>query len=426
MTTATITDFAEAARTVLRTNDRGGYTVPTARLYPYQWNWDSAFCAMGFATFDEARAWREIERLLEGQWDDGLVPQIVFHQSSPDYFPGPELWGTSHTPPTSGITQPPVLATAVRFVLERAGDRAAAQARVAAIYPRLAAWHRWWARARDPAGTGLVAIIHPWESGMDNSPAWDAAIARVPRTTRGTYQRRDTGFVDAAQRPRQDDYDRYMHMVERYRDAGWEPAKLWQAAPFKVADVSINAILHRAETDLLALAARFGSAADRDEIAARCERRRAAFDALWNGARALYQPLDLVAGTRIDVCASSGFMPLFGGLADGARAGAMAAEMQRWADGVRFAMPTVPADSPSFEPRRYWRGPVWAIVNWLLADGLARAGEAAFAGRLRRDTLDLIERHGFCEYFDPTDGSGLGGGTFSWTAAVWLIWSSGT
>ena len=74
MTTATITDFAEAARTVLRTNDRGGYTVPTARLYPYQWNWDSAFCAMGFATFDEARAWREIERLLEGQWDDGLVP----------------------------------------------------------------------------------------------------------------------------------------------------------------------------------------------------------------------------------------------------------------------------------------------------------------------------------------------------------------
>ena len=30
-------------------NDRGGYTVPTEGLYPYQWNWDSAFVALGFA-----------------------------------------------------------------------------------------------------------------------------------------------------------------------------------------------------------------------------------------------------------------------------------------------------------------------------------------------------------------------------------------
>ena len=29
----------------LAKNDRGGYTVPTANLYPYQWNWDSVFAA---------------------------------------------------------------------------------------------------------------------------------------------------------------------------------------------------------------------------------------------------------------------------------------------------------------------------------------------------------------------------------------------
>jgi hypothetical protein len=103
---------SEQARAVLRANDRGGYCVPTARLYPFQWNWDSAFVAMGWATFDEARGWSEIESLLKGQWEDGLVPQIVFHAPSHDYFPGPEVWGISRTPPTSGITQPPVLATA--------------------------------------------------------------------------------------------------------------------------------------------------------------------------------------------------------------------------------------------------------------------------------------------------------------------------
>ncbi len=58
----------EQAIEVLRKNDRGGFTIPTARLYPYQWNWDSAFVALGFATFDRARAWRELGLLVEGRW----------------------------------------------------------------------------------------------------------------------------------------------------------------------------------------------------------------------------------------------------------------------------------------------------------------------------------------------------------------------
>src|SRR3954463_6998212 len=104
----------EAARAILTRNDRGGYTVPTDRLYPFQWNWDSAFVAMGFALFDVDRAFRELERLVEGQWDDGMIPHIVFHAPSESYFPGPGVWGTRHRIPTSGITQPPVFATALR------------------------------------------------------------------------------------------------------------------------------------------------------------------------------------------------------------------------------------------------------------------------------------------------------------------------
>jgi len=37
---------------VLKTNDRGGYTIPTDGLYPYQRNWDSAISALGIAEFD--------------------------------------------------------------------------------------------------------------------------------------------------------------------------------------------------------------------------------------------------------------------------------------------------------------------------------------------------------------------------------------
>ena len=56
-----MTSLDAQARDILRRNDRGGYTVPTAGLYPYQWNWDSVFAAWGFATFDLPRAWQEIE-----------------------------------------------------------------------------------------------------------------------------------------------------------------------------------------------------------------------------------------------------------------------------------------------------------------------------------------------------------------------------
>ena len=44
------TDRIQAAHDTLRANDRGGYTVPNPRIYPFQWNWDSAFVAIGYAS----------------------------------------------------------------------------------------------------------------------------------------------------------------------------------------------------------------------------------------------------------------------------------------------------------------------------------------------------------------------------------------
>ena len=114
-------ELDEQARAILRRNDRGGYTVPTLGLYPFQWNWDSAFVALGFATFDRDRAWQEIETLVSGQWDDGMIPHIIFHQADDGYFPGPEIWATGKTPSTSGITQPPVLASVVRQLWQDEG-----------------------------------------------------------------------------------------------------------------------------------------------------------------------------------------------------------------------------------------------------------------------------------------------------------------
>ena len=64
---------------------------------------------------------------------------------------------------------------------------------------------------------------------------------------------------------------------------------------------------------------------------------------------------------------------------------------------------------------------VWAVVNWMIAEGLAGSGEPALAAELRAATAQMIAHGGFSEYFDPRDGTGIGGAEFSWTAAVFLM-----
>jgi glycogen debranching enzyme len=81
---------------------------------------------------------------------------------------------------------------------------------------------------------------------------------------------------------------------------------------------------------------------------------------------------------------------------------------------------TTAKTEPTWEPRRYWRGPVWIIMNWLLIEGLQRYGYDDLANVIRQDTLGLIEATGFREYYDARDGSGCGSTDFSWSAALAL------
>ena len=112
----------EKAKNVLLNNhQKGGFTIPTEKLYPFQWMWDSGFIALGFAHFDIEKAKSEINNLLSAQWENGFIPHIVFHTKANTYFPGPDFFQSelsefsSKKFKTSGITQPPVFG----FVLEK-------------------------------------------------------------------------------------------------------------------------------------------------------------------------------------------------------------------------------------------------------------------------------------------------------------------
>jgi len=83
-----------------------------------------------------------------------------------------------------------------------------------------------------------------------------------------------------------------------------------------------------------------------------------------------------------------------------------------------FPLPSVPLDSSYFDPTRYWQGPTWVNMNWLIIDGLKRYGFASEAEILKNRTLFMVEKAGCSEYFNPTSGDPEGASSFSWTAAL--------
>ena len=409
---------------ILKANDRGGFTVPTSRLYPYQWNWDSAFVALGFMTFDIDRAWREIEMLFEGQWDDGMVPHILFRRDDPDYFPGPAVWQAGKKAlPSSGHSQPPVAASVVRELVDASGEDGECRGR--ALFDNIMAYHRWFHRERDPEGLGVIGIVHPWESGRDNSADWDDALMRVKvAPDLGSYQRRDTSHIDAEQRPEQAQYDRFLTIVKFGRECGWNHENIARNGPFFVADPGIQFILMRADRDLLAMAERFGKAAEADEIRAWLQQSEIGTEKLWNEGLSAFCARDLRSGDFSGAITSASALVFYAGAGSAEQRAAMVEHLSRIAGQVEYTFPSLDPEHQRFEPKRYWLGPVWMIMNYMISRGLAEAGHATLADRIRSDSRRLIEAQGFYEYFHPETGEGCGGGDFSWTAAMWLAWAS--
>jgi mannosylglycerate hydrolase len=412
--------LAERALAVLRENDMGHFVKPSPRLYPYQWNWDSAFVVIGLAGVDPGRARTEVRSLLSGQWADGMVPHIVFHSVRPDYRPGPELWD-SHScdgapeVPTSGLTQPPVLATAVRVLNDAAPDRAF----LAEVVPALEAWHTWFHRER--IADGLVAVLHPWESA-DNAPRFDRALARVDIEGVDAPKRTDLRLIDATERPTDLEYRRFVGLVAALKGMRYRPRSPADA-PFAYADLPVSSILAVAEDDLAGLQEEIGADASRAREAA--SRLRDAMAAMWDEEASAFRERDL-HGTAAVTESVADLFPLYAGIADAERVRRLVHEQllapARYGPSpdAAWVVPTVSKSSPAFDPRNYWRGPVWINVNWFFVRGLERCGLTSEAAALRELTLELVSRSGFCEYYDPTSGAPLGTPGFSWSAALTL------
>jgi hypothetical protein len=435
MATGSADDLAARAMAVLDQNRRGDWTCPSHDLYPHQWLWDSCFVAIGLARRDPHRAAAELWSIFRAQWTNGMLPHLIFADGVHDRA-SRRVWRSKRDPraprgiDTSCVTQPPLPAVAAWHVGRAlpAADRAVF---VADVVPRIARYHAWLYRERDPTGRGLVSLIHPWECGLDTTPPWMDQLARMPgpwwlrlaiglRLSRVVRLfRRDTRYVPACERPSDDDGLRMLALVHLARRHGFDLARLPRRRAVVIEDLAFNAILAVANQALARLA-------DEVDVELPADLRRAAasteasLEELWDESSGQYYSRDATSGALIRIPTLATFVPLWAAVAPPRRAEALVALLTGGGFWPRFPVPSVPTDAPQFEPERYWKGPTWVNTNWIAVQGLRRSGATAAADDLARRTIELVGARGCFEYFSPLVGTGFGAESFSWTAALVL------
>jgi glycogen debranching enzyme len=298
--------------------------------------------------------------------------------------------------------------------------------------PATAAHYAYLAAHRDPDGDGLVSIVAPIESGMDNTPAYDMALGLGRASTLGYHLRN-------------------LRLGLRYMLLRWHLPHIFAADHFSIEDLAFNCMYAaglRALVRLHALVDDWPRAeavqrqADTTEeaIISRCYHQEDdAFYGLYSQAErparvptvASLLPL-LLERLPLDLAhrlverqllhpqrfwcpypipsvsmAHRAFQPASWSLAQ--RAGLRQRLQQHW---WRF--------------RLIWRGPTWVNLNWLVVRGLRQHSLWDIANRLAARTVEMVERAGFWEHYHPFTGEGQGAEDYSWsTLALDLALSLG-
>lgn len=422
------------AKKVLANNDRGSWTVPAGELYPHQWLWDSCFISIGLRHLDVKRAQTELLNLLRGQWANGMLPNIIF-QGAKEFRRHRNLWRSWVSPyapkdvTTSGITQPPMLAEAVSAIGEKL-NRAERHKWYEAIYPHLLRYHQWLYAERNPHQEGLIVLIHPYESGLDNSlpwiselrkhsmPWWVLAIEKLHLDRLVNLVRRDTRHVPPGQRMSNIEAMAYWAAIRRLRRKAYNSEAILSRSLFLVEDLTFNCILVRANHLLKKIAKEIDRQLPVNLIAA-MDRTQAALDDLWDESSGQYFSRSFISHKLIEESTVSTLLALYSGAISKAKAQWLVELLLQPSEfGAPWPVPSVPLSSPFFDAVKYWQGPTWININWLIIKGLENYGFDEEAKALKHKTLELVGMSSMNEYFNPLNGNPVGAPNFSWTAAL--------
>lgn len=354
-----------------------GFCVPHAGTYPFQWLWDSCFHAVVWAELGDDRATAELASALANQTSSGFVPHLTYW-GDPGHHA--DFWGRRLT---STITQPPMYGHAIAACVRHGVpvDRDVVQRAVAGL--------RFLLTRRARTESGLVAVVHPWETGCDDSLRWDDWLPG-PFTA-------ESWFVAKGELVRAlciDAGGAVSSEVFAVGSAGFNALVAWNVEELATVGEGED-LVPLAEELVTALRRRWDEACLTWTDAPDGSGRRRTLDAL----------LPLIVDPRPEA---------FDQLVDPA------------AFGAPFGPRGAHRDEPAYRPDRYWRGSAWPQLTYLLALAAERAGRQDIAAELARCLVRGAERSGVAEYWHPETGEGYGARPQTWTTLALVLsrWSS--
>lgn len=354
----------------------GGFCVPHAGTYPWQWLWDSCFHAVVWAHLGDERAALEVAAALADQDADGFVPHMRY-AGAPN--PHADFWRRRHT---SSITQPPMFGHAVSVVL------AAGLPVPERVVARAGDGLRFLLDRRRRSAGGLVELCHPWESGCDDSPRWDGVLEAAWTSpswhdTKGrlleTIERSSTGAALA-------------NPAFPVGSAGFSSLVAWNA--IELAGVTGDERLLASARELVQ-----------------------AVDARWDADLCTWIDDGPTAPTSGRVRTLDALLPLL----VVRRPEAMAQLTDPTAFGARFGPSGVHRAEPSFDPASYWRGAAWPQLSYLSWRAARWAGDGVTELSLQNALTSAAVVSGFSEYWEPDSGASLGAAPQSWSTLACVV-----
>jgi hypothetical protein len=383
-----------AAEAQLRANWRAGvhrrsgepylFTCPATPRYRHQWYWDSCFHAIVWSRFDPARARAELRTLVRAGRDDGFIPHTAF-------WDHPAGWRRAPFYATASLTgdlatesiQTPLIALAWERAAEASGDEPGfAEEGI----PLLERHYDWLARERDIDGDGLITILLPDESGLDDSPKYDPVYGAKAHWRPG-----------------------YFALIAAARRRGYDARRVAERSELHVEDVLVNVLY---ALSLGALGRLRGEAADGEYTTRAARVATALLERCYDEDTGLFFDLAGSAEQPVPVSTWSALAPLaLPALPEDVRRRIVERHLlhpRRYL--TPTGIPSVSMEEPTFRARfdvwRCWRGPAWMCIAWLLVPPMRELGYADEAARIVDSLIAAVDRYGFREYWNPLTGRG--------------------
>jgi hypothetical protein len=347
------------------------YTMPSRETYPWMWLWDSCFHSIIYATLGDERALLEAESVFLWQTSDGMVPHMGY-QANPNF--GRSEWRGSGA---SVLTQPPMYGHMLRVLHERGLN-------VEHLIERATSGLRFLLRERR-VDSGLVCVVHPWETGADDSPRW------LPWCSEGT------GNIEWRKKK-----DRYVSSISVNEHGAAISNHLFSTAP-----ASFNALVAFNALEIAEVSKDTALRNDALELAEALDRHFVADLVTW-------------ADTAPDGSVTSSIRSLDSLLPALVSPHAERVEqvlrltVDPQAFGAEFGPCGVDQRESDFNADAYWRGAAWPQLTYLFFVAASRSGHYEVRDALADNAVRAAIRSNFAEYLNPITGVGLGASLQSW------------